>query len=53
MNLAILPELRGQFGLKMAWLSQKQTKQAYKIAKFMQIFVWIGDPQSQGVMFWT
>ena len=28
MNLALLPELLGQFGLKMAWLSQKQTKQA-------------------------
>ena len=28
MNSAILSELLGQFGLKMAWLSQKQTKQA-------------------------
>ena len=28
MNLAISPKLLGQFGLKMAWLSQKQTKQA-------------------------
>ena len=52
MNLVILPELLSQFGLKMVWLGQKQTKQAYKIAKFMQIFVWIGESQSQGVMFW-
>ena len=28
MNYAILPEFLGQFGLKMARLSQKQTKQA-------------------------
>ena len=28
MNLEILPELLGQFGLKMAWLSHKLTKQA-------------------------
>ena len=48
MDLENFPEFLGQFGLKMAWLCQKQTKQAYKIAKFMCRLV---TPKAKGSYF--